>query len=65
MSFINCNFFAFSSQDRKTLDGVEAAIENFQKAAGAFQYLVDYFTQAPSMDMHPDTLRMLIKLMKV
>ncbi|CAE1165037.1 Rhophilin-1,Rhophilin-2-B,Rhophilin-2 [Acanthosepion pharaonis] len=51
-------------QDRKTLDGVEAAIENFQKAAGAFQYLVDYFTQAPSMDMHPDTLRMLIKLMK-
>lgn len=51
-------------QDRNTLDGVEAAIENFQKAAGAFQYLLDYFTQAPSMDMHPDTLRMLIKLMK-
>ncbi|XP_014783179.1 rhophilin-2-B isoform X1 [Octopus bimaculoides] len=51
-------------QDRKVLSGMNAAIENFQKAAGAFQYLVTYFSDAPSMDMQPVTLLMLIKLMK-
>ncbi|GAB1603770.1 rhophilin-2-B-like isoform X1 [Argonauta hians] len=51
-------------QDRKTKNGVNGAIENFQKAAGSFQYLVKYFNNAPSMDMQLNTLQMLIKLMK-
>ncbi|CAI9735654.1 rhophilin-2-B isoform X1 [Octopus vulgaris] len=51
-------------QDRKELSGVNAAIENFQKAAGAFQYLVTYFSNAPSMDMQRIMLHMLVKLMK-
>ncbi len=52
-------------KDRSQVDGVESAIESFQKAAGAFRYLVDNFSHAPSMDMLPDSLNMLIQLMLV
>ena len=52
-------------QDRSTIEGIETAIENFQKAAGTFQYLHDNFSNAPSMDMQTSTLDMLIQLMLV
>ena len=52
-------------QDRSTIEGIDTAIENFQKAAGAFRYLCDNFSNAPSMDMQSSTLDMLIQLMLV
>ncbi|XP_070575599.1 LOW QUALITY PROTEIN: rhophilin-2-like [Ptychodera flava] len=52
-----------SKQDRTGKEGIEKAIENFQKAAGAFRYLTDNFSHAPSMDMSSSVLNMLILLM--
>ena len=52
-------------QDRSTVEGIDRAIENFQRAAGAFRYLCDNFSNAPSMDMQSSTLDMLIQLMLV
>lgn len=52
-------------QDRSTTEGVNTAIENFQRAAGAFSYLHENFSNAPSMDMQSSTLEMLIQLMLV
>ncbi|CAH1779021.1 unnamed protein product [Owenia fusiformis] len=50
-------------QDRANKDGIKSAINNFEKAAGAFKYLHDNFSNAPSMDMQPQTLAMLVQLM--
>ncbi|CAH1270501.1 RHPN2 [Branchiostoma lanceolatum] len=52
-----------AKQDRTKKDGINAAIDAFQKAAGAFKYLQDNFSHAPSMDMGLETLEALIKLM--
>ena len=52
-------------QDRSTIEGINTAIESFQRAAGAFRYLCDNFSNAPSMDMQSSTLDMLIQLMLV
>ncbi len=38
-------------------------MDNFLRAAGAFQYILENFTNAPSMDLSPDTLEMLVHLM--
>ncbi|KAH0617376.1 hypothetical protein JD844_015469 [Phrynosoma platyrhinos] len=50
-------------QDRTTLQGVDCAIEAFQKAAGAFNYLKENFSNAPSLDMSTASLNMLVRLM--
>lgn len=50
-------------QDRTSHAGIQDAISYFQKAAGTFRYLHNHFTNAPSMDMQPHTLTMLIQLM--
>ncbi|XP_067323343.1 rhophilin-1 isoform X1 [Anolis sagrei] len=50
-------------QDRTTLQGVDRAIEAFQKAAGAFNYLKENFSNAPSLDMSTASLNMLVRLM--
>ncbi|CAG5124807.1 unnamed protein product, partial [Candidula unifasciata] len=50
-------------QDRTTHEGVVQAIVNFEKAAGAFQYLENRFSSAPSQDMQQQTLSMLVSLM--
>ncbi|KAK3085289.1 hypothetical protein FSP39_001133 [Pinctada imbricata] len=50
-------------QDRATHAGLQDAIMYFQLAAGTFRYLHNHFTKAPSMDMQPNTLTMLIQLM--
>ncbi|XP_006816946.1 LOW QUALITY PROTEIN: rhophilin-2-like [Saccoglossus kowalevskii] len=52
-----------AKQDRSHKEGIEKAIENFQKAAGAFRYLSDNFSHAPSMDMSNAVLNMLVHLM--
>ncbi len=38
-------------------------MDNFLRSAGAFQYILENFTNAPSMDLSPDTLEMLVHLM--
>ncbi|XP_030046093.1 rhophilin-1 [Microcaecilia unicolor] len=50
-------------QDRTTVQGVDNAIDAFQKAAGAFNYLKENFSNAPSLDMSTASLNMLVHLM--
>nr|XP_032813394.1 rhophilin-2-like isoform X1 [Petromyzon marinus] len=50
-------------QDRTAHDGLHSAIDAFQKAAGAFNYLKENFTHAPTLDMSPASLTMLVRLM--
>uniref|UniRef100_A0A8C5SHG2 Rhophilin Rho GTPase binding protein 1 n=1 Tax=Laticauda laticaudata TaxID=8630 RepID=A0A8C5SHG2_LATLA len=50
-------------QDRTTLQGVDCAIEAFQRASGAFNYLKENFSNAPSLDMSSSSLNMLVRLM--
>ena len=52
-------------QDITKESGIESAIKSFQLAAGTLRYLHNHFTNAPSMDMQPETLTMLIQLMMV
>ncbi|XP_066533483.1 rhophilin-1 [Hoplias malabaricus] len=50
-------------QDRSTLPGIHDAIDAFQRAAGAFLYLQENFSHAPSLDMSSPALSMLVRLM--
>uniref|UniRef100_A0A8C4YXS4 Rhophilin Rho GTPase binding protein 1 n=1 Tax=Gadus morhua TaxID=8049 RepID=A0A8C4YXS4_GADMO len=50
-------------QDRSCTAGVDRAIDAFQRAAGAFNYLKDNFSNAPSLDMSGPSLSMLVRLM--
>ena len=50
-------------QDRKKAAGLDAAVDNYLRAAGTFQYIHENFTNAPSMDLSPATLDMLVHLM--
>ncbi|XP_055949723.1 rhophilin-2-like isoform X1 [Argiope bruennichi] len=52
-----------AKQDRLTSSGVDAAVDNFLRAAGMFRYIRDNFSNAPSMDLSPGTLDTLIQLM--
>ena len=52
-------------QDRGTEEGIQTAVENFLRAAGAFRFLRENFSNAPSMDMQLSTLDMLVQLMLV
>ncbi|XP_069778285.1 rhophilin-1 isoform X2 [Narcine bancroftii] len=50
-------------QDRTSKEGIDKAIEAFQKAAGALNYLKENFSNAPSLDMSTPSLNMLVRLM--
>uniref|UniRef100_A0A3Q0SKU0 Rhophilin Rho GTPase binding protein 1 n=1 Tax=Amphilophus citrinellus TaxID=61819 RepID=A0A3Q0SKU0_AMPCI len=50
-------------QDRSATAGIDRAIDAFQRAAGAFNYLKDNFSNAPSLDMSSPSLCMLVRLM--
>ncbi|XP_048448952.1 rhophilin-1, partial [Rhincodon typus] len=50
-------------QDRTTEEGINRAIDAFQKAAGALNYLKENFFNAPSLDMSTPSLNMLVRLM--
>lgn len=52
-----------AKQDRLTGSGLERAVDNFLRAAGMFRYIKDNFSNAPSMDLAPETLEMLTQLM--
>ncbi|KAL1022725.1 hypothetical protein UPYG_G00031520 [Umbra pygmaea] len=50
-------------QDRSAPAGLDRAIDAFQRAAGAFHYLKENFSNAPSLDMSGPSLCMLVRLM--
>ncbi|KAK2835061.1 hypothetical protein Q5P01_015545 [Channa striata] len=50
-------------QDRSATPGIDKAVDAFQRAAGAFNYLKDNFSNAPSLDMSSPSLCMLVRLM--
>ncbi|KAJ8389023.1 hypothetical protein AAFF_G00124200 [Aldrovandia affinis] len=50
-------------QDRSSIPGIDCAIDAFQKAAGALNYLKENFSNAPSLDMSAASLCMLVRLM--
>jgi len=52
-------------QDRNSSRGLDSAVDAFLRAAGTFQYIHESFTNAPSMDLSPDMLDMLVQLMLV
>jgi hypothetical protein len=50
-------------QDRSAQSGLDNAVDSFLRSAGTFQYIHENFTNAPSMDLNPDMLDMLVHLM--
>ena len=52
-------------QDWQTENGLDASVDNFLRAASIFRFIVDNFTNAPSMDLAPQVLEALILLMMV
>ena len=52
-----------TKQDRSSQEGLDTAVDNFLRAAGTFQYIHENFTNAPSSDLGPETLHMLVQLM--
>lgn len=54
-----------AKQDRHSTRGLDQAVDAFLRAAGTFRYIHENFTNAPSMDLGPDMLEMLVQLMLV
>lgn len=52
-----------AKQDRSTEKGLDAAVDNFLRAAGIFKHIHETFTNAPSMDLKPQVLQILVSLM--
>lgn len=52
-------------QDRATSSGLDHGVEAWLRAAGALRYVLDNFTNAPSVDLAADTLLVLAALMTV
>ncbi|XP_044742961.1 rhophilin-2 isoform X2 [Chrysoperla carnea] len=52
-----------TKQDRLTAKGLDSAVDSFLRAAGTFRYIHENFTNAPSMDLGPEMLEMLVQLM--
>uniref|UniRef100_A0A1B0CCG8 Putative signal transduction protein n=1 Tax=Lutzomyia longipalpis TaxID=7200 RepID=A0A1B0CCG8_LUTLO len=50
-------------QDRSSEKGLDAAVDSFLRAAGVFKHIYDTFTNAPSMDLKPQVLEVLVALM--
>ena len=53
----------FSKITRLKRDGIEDAIDAFQNAAGAFNYIRLNFSNAPTADMSPAYLNTIVNLM--
>ncbi|XP_076352612.1 rhophilin-2-B-like isoform X1 [Tachypleus tridentatus] len=52
-----------AKQNRTKSSGADAAVDSFLRAAGMFCYIRENFSNAPSMDLAPDTLETLTYLM--
>lgn len=51
--------------ERGTGEGLDGSVDNFLRAAAVFRFIVDNFTNAPSMDLAPQVLEAFILLMIV
>lgn len=52
-----------AKQDRSSEKGLDSAVDSFLRAAGIFKHILDTFTNAPSMDLKPQVLEVLLSLM--
>lgn len=52
-----------TKQDRNSEKGLDAAVDNFLRAAGIFKHLYETFSNAPSIDLKPNFLEILVALM--
>lgn len=52
-----------TKQDRSTEKGLDIAVDNFLRAAGIFKHIYETFTNAPSIDLKPQFLEILVNLM--
>nr|CAD7585520.1 unnamed protein product [Timema genevievae] len=52
-----------TKQDRLASKGLDSAVDSFLRASGTFRYILENFTNAPSMDLGPEMLDMLVQLM--
>ncbi|XP_031627706.1 rhophilin-2-A [Contarinia nasturtii] len=52
-----------TKQDRSTEKGLDIAVDNFLRAAGIFKHICETFTNAPSIDLKPQFLEILVALM--
>ena len=50
-------------QDRSQAEGLDSAVDNFLRAAGTFQFIIENFSNAPSSDLGPECLNMIVQLM--
>lgn len=52
-----------TKQDRESEKGLDMAVDNFLRAAGIFKHIHETFTNAPSVDLKPEFLEVLLSLM--
>lgn len=52
-----------TKQDRGSEKGLDMAVDNFLRAAGIFKHIHETFTNAPSVDLKPEFLEILVALM--
>uniref|UniRef100_A0A6M2DHN6 Putative signal transduction protein n=1 Tax=Xenopsylla cheopis TaxID=163159 RepID=A0A6M2DHN6_XENCH len=52
-----------AKQERNSSRGLDSAVDSFLRAAGVFRYILDTFTNAPSMDLRPQVLDTLVQMM--
>lgn len=52
-----------TKQNRSTEKGLDIAVDNFLRAAGIFKHIHETFTNAPSVDLKPQFLEILVSLM--
>lgn len=52
-----------TKQDRTSEKGLDIAVDNFLRAAGIFKHIYETFTNAPSIDLNPQFLEILVSLM--
>lgn len=50
-------------QDRGRASGLDGAVEHFLRAAGVFRHILETFSNAPSMDLKPQVLQIIVALM--
>lgn len=52
-----------TKQDRGSEKGLDMAVDNFLRAAGIFKHIHETFTNAPSVDLKPEFLEILVAMM--
>ncbi|UYV66048.1 RHPN2 [Cordylochernes scorpioides] len=52
-----------AKQERGKMEGIELAVDNFLRAAGMLQFIRANFSNAPSVDLSPEILDLLMQLM--